>query len=596
MSEIEILGISALFHDSSVTYIKNDKVVAALQEERFSKIKFDERLPELSIEILKKKFDFDPVRLKALVFYDKPILKFERIIENLIYSTPKNFEFAFTSLPLWIKDKLYTESKLRKLIKGSYKIFYVPHHVSHISSSFYPSDLERAAFIINDGVGEWETTTLGVVDDKNIKILYSIDYPHSLGMFYSTFTYFTGFKVNSGEYKLMGLAPYGVPRYVSLIKENLIDIKDDGSYRLNLKFFDFQNGLRMCGKRMEKLFGIKIRKEEEPLNEEYADIAASVQKILEEILIKMALKLKSETNERNLIIGGGVGLNCVANTKVLESYQPENFFIQPASGDAGGSLGAALYVANRYYNLNIRDCQNYSFLGTEYSDEEIEESLEKLNGIYKKIVNPDLVGCEEILKKKVVGWFQGRMEYGPRALGNRSILGDPTDPEMQKIMNLKIKFRESFRPLAPAVLEDKYELIFKKGYPTYYMLTVSEIRDDFKNTEEFIPHDFKILRKSITQFPSVVHSDFTSRVQLVSKKSNPLFYSLIYNFYKRTGCPMVINTSFNVRGQPIVENPEDAFKTFIETDIDVLIIGNFILRKEEQVRKKGDFKIEKRND
>ncbi|MEJ5307510.1 MAG: carbamoyltransferase N-terminal domain-containing protein [candidate division WOR-3 bacterium] len=596
MSEIEILGISALFHDSSVTYIKKGKVIAALQEERFSKIKFDERLPELSIEILKKKFDFDPGNLKAIVFYDKPILKFERIIENLIYSTPKNFEFAFTSLPLWIKDKLYTESKLRKLIKGNYKIFYVPHHVSHISSSFYPSDLERAAFMVNDGVGEWETTTLGVVDDKSIKILYSIDYPHSLGMFYSTFTYFTGFKVNSGEYKLMGLAPYGVPRYVSLIKENLIDIKDDGSYRLNLKFFDFQNGLQMCGKQMEKLFGIKIRKEEQPLNEVYADIAASVQKVLEEILIKMALKLKSETKEKNLIIGGGVGLNCVANSKVLESYKPEKFFIQPASGDAGGSLGAALYVANRYYNLNIRGCQNYSFLGTEYSDHEIEESLKRLNGVYKKITNPDVIGCEEILKKKVVGWFQGKMEYGPRALGNRSILGDPTDPEMQKIMNMKIKFRESFRPLAPAVLEDKYELIFKKGYPTHYMLTVCEIKDDFKNTEEFITHDFKILRKSITQFPSVVHSDFTSRVQLVSKESNPLFYSLIYNFYERTGCPMVINTSFNVRGQPIVENPEDAFKTFIETDIDVLIIGNFLLRKEEQVRKKGDFKIEKRND
>ncbi|HAF08163.1 MAG: Carbamoyltransferase [candidate division TA06 bacterium 32_111] len=596
MSEIEILGVSALFHDSSVTYIKGNKVVAALQEERFSKIKFDERLPELSIDALRKNFDFDPKNLSALVFYDKPILKFERIIENLIYTTPKNFQFAFNSLPLWLKDKLYTESKLRKLVKGDYKIFYVPHHVSHISSSFYPSNLNRAAFIVNDGVGEWETTTIGVVDEKRINIIYSIEYPHSLGMFYSAFTYFTGFKVNSGEYKLMGLAPYGVPRYVSLIKENLIDVKEDGSYRLNLKFFDYQNGLRMCGKRMEQLFGIKIRESGEPLNEKYADIASSVQAVLEEILIKMALNLKRESKEKNLIISGGVGLNCVANSKVLEAYQPEKFFIQPASGDAGGSLGAALYVANKYYGLNIRNCQNYSFLGTEYSDEQIEESLKKLNAVYKRITFPQIVASEEIVKKKVVGWFQGKMEYGPRALGNRSILGDPTDPEMQKIMNLKIKFRESFRPLAPAVLEDKFDLVFKKGYPTFYMLTVCEIKDEFKNTDEMIKHDFKILRKSITHFPSVVHSDFTSRVQLVSKESNPLFYSLINNFYHKTGCPMVINTSFNVRGQPIVESPEDAFKTFIETDMDILVIGNLILKKEEQVRKKGDFKIEKRND
>ncbi|MDD3803238.1 MAG: carbamoyltransferase N-terminal domain-containing protein [bacterium] len=591
-SNPKVLGVSAFYHDSSLCYIEGDRVVAALQEERFSRIKNDEVFPLRSLDILKERYGFKEKELDAVVFYDKPILKFERIIENLVFASPRNFRFAFSALPLWLKEKLFLSNEIRKHIRGKYKLYYLPHHISHAASAFLPSGFDSAAYMVNDGVGEWDTTTLGRADKNNITQISSIEYPHSLGMFYSAFTYLCGFEVNSGEYKLMGLAPYGEPKYSSLIKKELIDAKDDGSYRLNMDYFEYEYGERMAGKKLEGLFNVKARKKNEKVTAEYADIAASVQQVIEEILVKMAKHLEKTTGERNLIMAGGVALNCVANAKIKKETGFERIFIQPASGDAGGAMGAALYVSSMLGG-NFENPQQYSYLGTEYSEGEIEKALIELGGIYEKISDPARTGADEIEAGRVIGWFQGRMEYGPRALGNRSILGDPRDSSMQKTMNMKIKFRESFRPFAPAVLEESHGKYFEEEFFTPYMLTVSTLRENYRNIKRHVTHDFTLLQKSFTQFPAVVHADFSSRVQTVSEESNPLFYRLIKNFEEKTGCPMVINTSFNVSGQPIVESPEDAFKTFIESDVDTLIIGSFILKKEFQRRKRGDFKIER---
>lgn len=591
-SNPKILGISAFYHDSSLCYTEGGRVVAALQEERFSRIKNDERFPLRSLDILRERYGMKDRELDAVVFYDKPILKFERIIENLVYASPRNFRFAFSALPLWLKEKLFLSNEIRRHIKGKYKLHYLPHHISHASSAFYPSGFESAAYMVNDGVGEWETTTLGRADKSGITQISSIEYPHSLGMFYSAFTYLCGFEVNSGEYKLMGLAPYGEPKYSSLMRRELIDIKDDGSYRLNMDYFEYEFGERMAGKKLERLFNVRTRKKDEKVTAEYADIAASVQEVTEEILVKMAKHLFRTTGERNLIMAGGVALNCVANSKIKKEAGFERIFIQPASGDAGGAMGAALYVASML-GSSFENPQQYSYLGTEYSDKEIERALIELGGIYERISNPAEAGADETEAGKVVGWFQGRMEYGPRALGNRSILGDARSPAMQRDMNLKIKFRESFRPFAPAILEERHSDWFEESFATPYMLTVSTLKKEHRNTQRHITHDFSLLQKSFTQLPAVVHADFSSRVQTVSAESNPLFHSLISEFEKRTSVPLIINTSFNVSGQPIVESPYDAFKTFIESDIDTLIIGSFLLKKELQQRKRGDFKIER---
>lgn len=583
MSDIKsVLGISAFYHDSALCYIKDGKVAACIQEERFSRKKHDSSFPQRSIEILRDRFGLVDSELDAVVFYDKPVLKFERIIANLVRIAPFGYSFAFKALPSWIKEKLYVTDMIRKRIKGDYKIYFLPHHISHAASAFYPSEFERAAFIVNDGVGEWESTSWGVCGKNGIEIRETVNYPHSLGMFYSAFTYFCGFKVNSGEYKLMGLAPYGKPEYYEIIKNNIISIKDDGSYRLNMRYFNYQYGERMTGKMLEKLLKVKRRDPDDEMKTEYADIAASVQKVLEDILIKMARHVREKTSEENLVMAGGVALNCVANSRIVKEAGFGSFFIQPASGDAGGAMGAALYAAENIYKMRMKNAQEFSFLGTEYSDEEIEKYLKERNLTYSHTGSPAETAASLIADGKIVGWYQGRMEYGPRALGSRSILGDPRDPGMQKRMNLKIKFRESFRPFAPSVLEEKHTEYFEEDFSTPYMLTVSVLREERRLSKEHTVHDFDVLSKGISEVPAVIHADFTSRVQTVTRESNPLYYELISEFYKKTGVPMVINTSFNVRGQPIVESPSDAVATFLNTEIDYLIIGGFVLNRTEQ--------------
>ncbi len=590
---MKVLGISAFYHDSAICYIEDNKVIACLQEERFSRIKHDDNFPINVLNVLINRYNLKTEEIDYIAFYDKPVIKFERIIQNLIAVSPKGFRFAFEAIPLWLNKKLFISEIIKKHIKGKYKILYLPHHISHAASAFIPSDFQEAAFMINDGVGDWESTSYGICNNKNIEFLYSIDYPHSLGLLYSAFTYFCGFRVNSGEYKLMGLAPYGEEKYVDLILDSIIEIKEDGSYKLNMEYFDFQFGKKMCSRKMEDLFKLKIRKPAEELKTEYADIAASIQKVIEIALIRMAKHIHKTTNMKNLVMAGGVALNCVANSKIIKESGFEKVFIQPASSDAGGALGAALYVLKYMEKINIANPQQYSYLGTEYNNNEIEEVLKKYNAKYEYTENPDIIGAEYIADNKIVGWFQGRMEYGPRALGSRSILGNPGNKEMQKKMNLKIKFRESFRPFAPSVLEEKHNEYFEEDFYTPYMLTISTLRKEFRKTDKHITHDFNVLSKGIASIPAVIHADFSSRIQTVNEKQNPLYYNLIKHFYKLTNIPMIINTSFNIRGQPIVESPYDAFLTFINTDMDILIIGNFLLKKEDQIVQKGELKFEK---
>ena len=592
MTNKTILCISSFYHDSAICMINDNTVVACLQEERFSRIKHDSSFPLKALEKLYKNFGLNNEDISDIVFYDKPILKMERILKNLIAISPKGFKFALDSIPLTINKKIFVSEHIRRYIKGDYSISYIPHHVSHASASFIPSGYSDAAFMINDGVGEWDTSTFGTCDDNGINILGSIEYPHSLGMMYSALTYFCGFRVNSGEYKLMGLAPYGNPQYTEKMMTEMIDLKNDGSYRLNMKYFSYQYGQRMCGEEMERLLGIQLRKPEDELTYVYADIAASIQQVLEIILIRMAKHIQKETAAENLVMGGGVALNCKANSKIIENCQYKNVFIQPAAGDAGGALGAALYSAKYIKKIKLQSIQNYSYLGTEYSDDQIESYL--MNRFsYSKIDDPSKDAAYLISEGNVVGWFQGRMEYGPRALGSRSILGDPRDPKMQKRMNLKIKFRESFRPFAPSVMEDYAADYFIGNYHTPYMLTVAKLREEKKIMKDQITHDFNILSKGISQIPAVIHADFTSRLQTVNKEQNPKYYKLIDYFRQITGVPLVINTSFNVRGQPIVESPKDALSVFLNTEMDYLIIGNFILKKDDNNKIKEEYAIEK---
>lgn len=592
MKRTDILGLSAFYHDSALCYISSREVVAAMEEERFSRIKHDNSFPEDTLNVLKERFGLNTHKLKYVVFYEKPILKFERIISNLIGIAPGGFPFALKSLPLTLSKKLFISSIIRRNIEGDYKLLFIPHHISHAVAGFVPSPFDSAAFMINDAVGEWDTTTLGVINKKNIDIKEGIDYPQSLGMFYSAFTFFAGFRVNSGEYKFMGLAPYGKPVYRDIIRDNVIDIRDDGSYALNLDYFSYLHGSRMCGRKMENLLGMKIRKTEERITPEYADLAASVQSVLEEVLVKMARHLRKSTGEKNLVLGGGIALNCVANSRIIAESGFENVFIQPASGDSGGAMGAGLYAAHYLENRDMESVQNYSYLGTRYSDQKIEDALCHLNAVYERIEDPSGRAAELIEKGNVVGWYQGRMEYGPRALGSRSILADPRDSSMQKKLNLKIKFRESFRPFAPSIMEEYHNEYFEEDFHTPYMLTVSTLRDKYRNTDRHITHDFEILSRGIASVPAVVHADFSSRVQTVSEKQNPRFYRVLEQFHKRTGIPMIINTSFNIRGQPIVESPEDAFKVFIKTDMDALIIGSFILYKDKQTVNRRSIRID----
>ena len=595
----KILGISAFYHDSSAALIQNGSVIAAAQEERFTRIKHDSKFPSNAIKFILNYVNLKLEDIDHVVFYEKPFLKFERLLETYIALSPKGF-FQFTkSMPIWLRDKLFQKKlikdnllKIDKNFNAKNKLFFSEHHLSHAASAYYPSNFEEAIVITADGVGEWATTTISIGNGKNLKILKEIHFPHSLGLLYSAFTYYCGFKVNSGEYKLMGLAPYGEPKFVDLIKKKLIEIMDDGSFKLNLKYFDYATGLKMTNSKFDEIFGQKPRNSKnEPISQFHMDIAASIQEVTEEVMIKICKSVRSEYKIENLCLAGGVALNCVANGKILQNKIFKNIWVQPASGDAGGSLGAALAFwhveLKKERNLNQKNFN--SFLGPEYQDKQIEKSLKSLGANFQQKSEDEIISkaVNDIDAGKAVGWFQGRMEFGPRALGSRSILGDPRKPDMQKKLNLKIKFRESFRPFAPSVILEKAREWFDLDVESPYMLLVSNVllnkRLNTKENKNLFGIDKLNVARS--EIPAVTHVDYSARIQTVSKEANHLFYKLLQGFYSKTKCPILINTSFNIRGEPIVNTPEDAFNCFMGSNLDTLIIGNYILEKSEQTQK-----------
>ena len=594
-----ILGISAFYHDSAATIIVDGKITAAAQEERFSRVKHDSRFP---INAIKYVLDENKVKLSDIdfiVFFEKPFLKFERLLETYLAFAPRGFKSFSMSMPIWLREKLFQKKliydELRNIdqdFNNIIKIKFSEHHYSHAASAFFPSPFEDAVVLTLDGVGEWATTTVSIGKGNNLEIIKEIHFPHSLGLLYSAFTYYTGFKVNSGEYKLMGLAPYGKPTYKDLILKNLIDVKNDGSFKLNMSYFNYATGLTMTNKKFANLFGQKERKpEKEMLTQFHMDIASSIQAVTEEIALKLTRNLADEYKIKNLCMAGGVALNCVANGKILKDKVFDNIWIQPAAGDAGGSLGAALAYWHKELKkpriYNSKDNMMGSYLGPRYQNKQIENELNKLKGVYKKLSNEKLT--EEVAsllsKQKTVGWFQGRMEFGPRALGGRSILADPRSETMQKNLNLKVKFRESFRPFAPSVLREDVKNWFDLKFDSPYMLFVAELKkslqismnDSQKNL--FGIDKLNIKRSSI---PAVTHVDYTARIQTVHRETNPRYYDLINEFKKITSCPVLVNTSFNIRGEPIVNTIEDAFRCFMGTDLDILVCENFILYKEDQ--------------
>ena len=594
-----ILGISAFYHDSAATILVDGKITAAVQEERFSRVKHDSRFP---INAIKYVLDENKVKLSEIdfiVFFEKPFLKFERLLETYLAFAPRGFKSFSMSMPIWLREKLFQKKliydELRNIDKdfnNIKKIKFSEHHYSHAASAFFPSPFEDAVVLTLDGVGEWATTTVSIGKGNNLEIIKEIHFPHSLGLLYSAFTYYSGFKVNSGEYKLMGLAPYGKPTYKDLILKNLIDVKNDGSFKLNMSYFNYATGLTMTNTKFANLFGQKKRKPEtEMLTQFHMDIASSIQAVTEEIALKLTRNLADEYKIKNLCMAGGVALNCVANGKILKDKVFDNIWIQPAAGDAGGSLGAALAYWHKELKkpriYNSKDNMMGSYLGPKYQNKQIENELNKLKGVYKKLSNEKLT--EEVAsllsKQKTVGWFQGRMEFGPRALGGRSILADPRSETMQKNLNLKVKFRESFRPFAPSVLREDVKNWFDLKFDSPYMLFVAELNkslqismnDSQKNL--FGIDKLNIKRSSI---PAVTHVDYTARIQTVHRETNPRYYDLINEFKKITSCPVLVNTSFNIRGEPIVNTIEDAFRCFMGTDLDILVCENFILYKEDQ--------------
>ena len=596
---ISILGISAFYHDSAAALIIDGKIVAAAQEERFTRIKHDSSYPTNAIKFV---LQFAKIKLKNIdyvVFYEKPFLKFERLLETYVANSPKGFGQFAKSVPLWIKHKLFQKKELLDNIKlhdpnfNEKKLLFSEHHLSHAASAFFPSPFDEALILTADGVGEWATTTIALGINNKLDIKKEIYFPHSLGLLYSAFTYYTGFKVNSGEYKMMGLAPYGKPKYVTDIKDKLIDIKDDGSFWLNQKYFDYSTGFKMINKNFENIFKRKRRDPNlEKLDQFHMDIASSIQNVTEEIMIKLVRNIKEEYKIDNLCLAGGVALNCVANGKIVKEKIFKNIWVQPAAGDAGGALGAALSIwylkLNKVRKVNRNDSMEGSYLGPEFNQIEIESKLKKCGANFEVENNEDKLisfTIDKLIEGNAIGWFQGRMEFGPRALGNRSIIADPRNSTMQKNLNLKVKFRESFRPFAPSILEDKCNEWFNLNLKSPYMLLVSNVNEkkQIKMTESeeelFGIDKLNIERSSI---PAVTHVDYSARIQTVSKDINHLYYKLIEGFEKKTNCPLLVNTSFNVRGEPIVNTPEDSFKCFMGNDLDYLIIGNCILDKNKQ--------------
>tara|TARA_B100000579_G_scaffold21528_1_gene15173 strand:- start:5180 stop:7015 length:1836 start_codon:yes stop_codon:yes gene_type:complete len=593
-----VLGISAFYHDSAACVLKEGKIIAAAQEERFTRKKHDPSYPYNAIEFVLKYANLKLSEVDQIVFFEKPFLKFERLLETYVAFAPKGFISFAKAMPLWIKEKLFQKNQLFNKLKTHDKnynsdenIFFSDHHLSHAASAFFPSPFYEAVVLTADGVGEWATTTVAVGKDNSLEIKKEIHFPHSLGLLYSAFTYYIGFKVNSGEYKLMGLAPYGKPIYEDKIKQ-LIDIKNDGTFRLDQNYFNYATGLTMTNNKFNNLFGQKPRNPKiDEITQFHMDVAASIQKVTEEIMIKLAKAVRKEYNIKNLCLAGGVALNCVANGKILQEKIFDNIWIQPAAGDAGGSLGAALaiwYIENGNKRLiNSNDDMQGSYLGTEFKEEEIEKELEIIGANFETLNYEDLINktSEFLSNEKAVGWFQGRMEFGPRALGGRSILGDPRSDKMQKNLNLKVKYRESFRPFAPSILREDLSDWFEINVDSPYMLLVADIHSDKKiaMTEEqkklFGIEQLNIKRSDI---PAVTHVDYSARIQTVTKNTNKRYYDLISKFKEKTGCPVLINTSFNVRGEPIVNSIKDAFNCFMGTELDYLVIGNCILDKTKQ--------------
>ncbi len=586
-----ILGISCFYHDSAACLVTDGDIVAAAQEERFTRKKHDDAFPTRAIRFCLNRAGLSAAELDVVAFYDKPFVKFERILETYLSFAPRGLASYTKALPLWLKRKLWIPDLIRSELGSCSRIVYPEHHESHAASAFFPSPFRRAAFLTMDGVGEWTTASYGLGDENRIRILADIRFPHSLGLLYSAFTYFTGFKVNSGEYKLMGLAPYGEPKYVQTILEKLIDVKEDGSFRLNLEYFDYCAGLRMTSGEFEKLFGGPPRKREGRLTQREMDLARSVQEVTELVMLRAARHVAKVTGEKYLCLAGGVALNCVANGKILREGMFEDIWIQPAAGDAGGALGAALLtwhqVLGHERDAKGEDAQKGSYLGPEFSDEEIRSFLEQEGAPYRECGDgeiPELV-AELVAGQKVVGWFQGRMEFGPRALGARSILGDARSPKMQRLINLKIKFRESFRPFAPSVLEERAGEYFDIDRPSPYMLLVAPVSEAVRCPVSAEDHRRRgldklgVLRSTI---PAITHVDCSARLQTVAGRDNPLYHKMLKALEAKTGCPVIINTSFNVRGEPIVCTPEDAYRCFMRTNMDRLIMGRYLVRKEEQ--------------
>ena len=594
-----ILGLSAYYHDSAAALVSDGKIIAAAQEERFTRKKHDAGFPTEAIRYCLAEAGLAFNAIDQVVFYDKPLVKFERLLETYIATTPRGFPSFLAAMPIWLKEKLYLKTVIRRELaaigecekKALPSLLFAEHHQSHAASAFFPSPFPEAAVLCMDGVGEWATTTVWHGKDNRVHPLWQIDFPHSLGLLYSAFTYFTGFKVNSGEYKLMGLAPYGVPRYTELILDNLIDVKLDGTFRLAMEYFDYATGLRMTNDRFSELFRRGPRAPESPLTQDEMDIAASIQVVTEDIVLRLAQTIHAETGLKNLCLAGGVALNCVANGRLLREGPFEELWIQPAAGDAGGALGCALATWHEYLDqprsCGTQDAMQGAYLGPAFTDAEARESLESVGAVYNTLEASELYSsvAELLAKGNVVGWFQGRMEFGPRALGARSIIGDPRNIEMQSVMNLKIKYRESFRPFAPAVLAERIADYFEQAEESPYMLLVANVREilrkkvSVEDDQLFGIDKLNVLRSDL---PAITHIDYSARIQSVHKETNPQFHALLSAFDQLTGCGVLVNTSFNVRGEPIVCTPLDAYRCFMRTEMDSLVIGNMVFAKMDQ--------------
>ncbi len=599
-----VLGISGYYHDSAAALVQDGQIIAAAQEERFTRIKHDASFPANSIEFCLSKAGIGLSEVQHIGFYEKPLLKFDRLLETYLAYAPKGFSSFRSAIPIWLKQKLFIKDLLRRelagisgLTKKDFKnLLFSEHHQSHAASAFFPSPFESATVLCLDGVGEWATTSIWSGQGNKLDLNWTIEFPHSIGMLYSAFTYFSGFKVNSGEYKLMGLAPYGSPKFVRVIYDNLIDLQPDGTFHLNMDYFNFAAGLTMTNDRFSNLFGGPPRNPDGPLTQREMDLAASVQSVVEEVVLRLGNTLFRELGRKHLCLEGGVALNCVANGRLADEGPFEKIWIQPAAGDAGGALGCALSIWHQYLDrprIPTRpDSMNGALLGPKYEALEIRKYLDSVSATYAELVDEDLFSevaqCLNI--GKVVGWFQDQMEFGPRALGNRSILGDPRDSNMQSTLNLKIKYRESFRPFAPSIIREEFSSFFEGNNDSPYMLTVAKIKKEHRNDISGSQLELKgldQLKLNRSSLPAITHVDFSSRVQSVSYDINPRYYQLLKAFQSLTGCPVLVNTSFNVRGEPIVCTPEDAYRCFMMTEMDALVIGNFVLYKEKQLKETG---------